>query len=288
MIVPAEVAAITTRFNEMYGHAAILREYVGAGDNRLKLVGQLQHGWSVGSGVRDDPTPIYFWNQRSTFARVSAPEPGIYTIGSPYLYLPPAPDIMDIGRAPSSLLALPQHSTSGHRFEDVYNTWYIYGCWLAGIRNVAGLEQVTVCLHENDYNDAGVRVALGRSGTFVATCGDARLQATTYLDRMRALILQHGLVTSNAIGTALMYAAYEGKPVFIGGPPPTMVPMRNTPEQIHECVYDSEWLDKEFPGWRCDWNHAAPKAQDAQRELGADFVLTKSEMWTVLQFAVTP
>lgn len=286
MIVSAEVAAITTRFNEMYGHAAILREYVGAYDNRLKIVGQLQHGWSVGPCVQNDPTPIYFWNQRSASSRLVTPD--IHIIGSPYLYLPPPPDIMDIGRAPSSLLALPQHSTSGHRFEDAYDTWYLYGCWLAGIRDKAGMEQVTACLHENDYNDMGVRVALGRSGILVATCGDARMQSTTYLDRMRALIMQHGLVTSNAMGTALMYAAYEGKPVFIDGPPPTMVPMRNTPEQIHECVYGSGWLDKEFPEWRCSWEHAAPKLQDARRELGVEFALTRDEMWAVLQFSVMP
>ena len=291
MIVNAEVEAVTSRFNEFSGHAAILREYMGAGDDRLKVVGQIQHGWSVGGNVYTDPKPLYIWNSRSAgwIRQLSAiAEEDIRLIGSPYLYLPAAPDLMDIGRVPSSLLALPQHSTSGHRFEDAYKTWHAYGCWLAQVRDEARLEQVTACLHENDYNDLGVRLALGRCGICVATCGDARMMRTTYLDRMRALALQHGAVTSNAMGTALVYAAYEGRPVFIGGPPPTMVAVKNTPEEMYPSVYDPEWLDREFPGWRCPWQAAEPRRADAERELGASYKRTRAELWDMMDLAVMP
>ena len=288
MIVSAEVAAITSRFNEMYGHAAILRNHIGIDDDRLKIVGQLQHGWTIQAGVYFDPSPYYLWNDRSAEGPLAAEERKneVFKIGSPYLYLPPPPDVLDIGRVPRSLLAIPQHTTSGHRAREPYWDWFGYGKWLAKIREEAELHQVTVCLHENDYNDFGVVAALSRSGVCVATAGDARMQSTTFLDRMRALFIQHGMVTSNAIGTAVFYAAYEGLPVFIDGPPPDVIVARKTAEWINSEVCDPGLINKEFPGWYCSWREATPHKEEADYELGVKYKKSRAELWDILRMAV--
>jgi len=286
MVISGDIDAVSSRFNEMYGHAAILRNYLGIDDNRLKVVGQLQHGWTIRSGVYFNPPPFYLWNERSAEGPYAEHESRTFKIGAPYLYLPPPPDVVTIGRVPLSLLALPQHTTSGHQFDDPYKEWYVYGKWLAKGRDEAGLSQVTACLHENDYNDFGVISALSRSGIVVATAGDARVMSTTFLDRMRALSIQHGMATSNAIGSALLYAAYEGMPVFIDGPPPELVPKCDTGEWLNSEVWDPEWLDSEFPGWRCDWRHAEPHREDAMRELGFAYKKSRADLWDILQLAV--
>jgi hypothetical protein len=288
MIVAAEVPAHVSRFSEMYGHAAILREYVGAKDDRLHVVGQIQHGWSLGAGVAPEPTPLYLWNERSAAAAHTGGVDGAIIIGAPYLYLPRAASIQEIGRVPLGLLALPQHSTSGHPLADGYAAWEQYAEWLASVRVEADLEQVTVCLHENEYDDPSVRHVLLRQGLVTACCGGVRGRATSYLDRLRAFIHQHGMATSNAIGTALFYAAYEGAPVFVDGPAFARLPVKDTSERYYREVSDPAWIDANFPGWRCRWRDARPHVDDAAREVGAAHKRSVADLWASLRLAVMP
>lgn len=290
MIVAADVPAYMARFSEMYGHAAILRAYVGADDDRLRVVGQIQHGWSVGAGLDATPEPLYVWNDRSAKAAkdAGASSEAIVPIGAPYLYLPAAPSRMEIGRVTMGILALPQHSTSGHPFADAFRAWERYADWIVGVRAKGQFEQITVCLHENEYDDPAVRTVLNRHGLVSATCGSPRMSRTTFLDRFRALIHQHGIVTSNAIGTAPIYAAYEGVPVFIDGPEFERAPVVGTEERCYPETSDPAWIDREFPGWRCGWRDARPHEEDAKRELGFEHTRTASDLWTVLRLAVMP
>jgi hypothetical protein len=290
MIVAADVPAHISRFSEMYGHAGILRNYVEATDDRLRVVGQIQHGWSVGAGLNPDPVPLYVWNDRSAAAaregKAEAQE--IVTIGAPYLYLPPGPGVQELGRVPMGLLAFPQHSTSGHPLKNGHAAWGRYAEWLADLRKQADFEQITVCLHENEYDDPSVRSILLRCGLVLATCGTARCRTTTYLDRLRGFVRQHGMATSNAIGTALIYAAFEGAPVFIDGPVFDRNPVTDTSERYYPQTSDPEWIAREFPGWRCQWNKTEPHIEDAARELGLNHKQTPWQLWSTLRLAVMP
>ena len=289
MIIAEDAAADLSRFNEMYGHAEILRQFIGVEDRRLRLVGQVQHGWSTGACVNPLPKPIYVWNARSLAGLQAVGCTDAVAIGAPYLYLPAPPRQVELGRSAKSLLAVPEHSTPGYPYADAYAFWSSYALWLEQVRREADLEQTTVCLHINDYDDPAVCHVLMRHGHTVACCGASSTARTTFLDRMRAFILQHGIVTSNAVGSALIYAAYEGKPVFVGGPSPERSPVDAAVTEVwSQRAHDPAWIEREFPGLRVPILSAAPHRDAGRRELGFDYKLSRDALWSLLRFVYLP
>ena len=280
-----------SRLNEMYGHGGILRTYMGVLDERVRIAGQIQHGWSFGIGVEwNGPKPIYVWNNRSLSLAKKEGATEAHAIGSPYLYLPPSPELSDIGgRLALSLLAFPAHSTVGHPIADSYRFWNDYAEWLQLLQINYGLEQITVCLHANDYDDISVINALRRRGLIVATAGypwSPWTTTTTFLDRLRAFILQHNVITSNSVNTSLFYAAYENKPVFVGGPTGKRAPAANTTEVYCSYTVERSWIEREFPGLYVEMGKASTHKDVSDRELGLVYKKSVAELWSTMNIGL--
>lgn len=289
MLVDLDKEVVFSRYNEMYGHGALLRKYCGVDDKRVRICGQVQHGWSLSIGVENQNlTPIYVWNDRSheVAVRNGIKEDEITRIGAPYLYLPPIEPPM---RIPRSLLAFPSHTTPGHPIADSYQFWEEYAEWIANVGVAYDFEQVTVSLHVNEYDDSSIVHQLNRRGLKVFCAGQVWSPWVTtidYLSRVRMLILQHNVITANSVHSGIMYAAYEGKPIFIGGPTGKRIPKENTNEVYCHHTSDLEWIDRHFPQFVQTADYAKPHVEVGKRELGLNYKLSPADLWLTLNMGI--
>ena len=280
LIISKNTPSFTSKFNELYGHASILRKYMGVLDEDLFVCGQLQHGWCLDArSIDPSPSPLYVWNERSLKGLHSRGQDG-YTIGAPFLY--GGFENLEHEMSTCSLLAIPEHSTVGRRYENRYQAAEDYAKWLNEIRVKEGFTQVTVVLHYNDYFDYTTSSVFNRYGIAPVTCG-APLGSADYLGRMAELMCKHSVVTSNIVCTAIFYACYLKKVAFVGGPIPHRASLNASTEQVSQEVLDPEWIKKEFPALYVDIQKAAVNYEIGCRELGLEFRKTPYDLWSIVQ-----
>lgn len=281
MILAKNTPCFTSKFNEIYGHASLLRRYMGVLDEDLVICGQLQHGWSTADGSIDpSPLPLYVWNKR-TYAGVKKRGQDAHIIGSPLLY-----GNFDTEHEMSScnLLAIPDHSTVGNRYESRYEAAKQYAEWLSEIRKTEGFVQVTVLLHYNDYFDYTTSSVFNRYGIAPVTCGSP-LGSSDYLTRLVDLLRKHSIVTSNVIGTAVFYASIIKKPVFINGPIPGRYSLNGSTEIVARDSFSPEWIKSNFPTLYCGPQEAVINYDIAAEELGLVYKKTPNDLWNAVQLA---
>jgi hypothetical protein len=279
MILSKNTPSFTSKFNEIYGHASVLRKYMNVLDEDLVICGQVQHGWCYGAkSVDPSPLPLYVWNDRS-YAGVRERGQDAHLIGSPFIYgnFNTEPEM-----STCSLLAFPDHSTVGCRYESRYAAAKEYAEWLSEIRKTEGFTQITVALHYNDYFDYTTTSVFNRYGIAVVTCGSP-LGSADFLQRMVDLMRKHSIVTSNVVGTAIFYASFLGQLAFVGGPIPTRYGLNGSTELASKEVYDHDWAKKEFPTLICGPQEATVNKEVGMRELGLEHKKMPFELWDIVQ-----
>ena len=280
MIVGKDKPVFTARFNEIYGHASILRRYMQVYDEDLVVCGQVQHGWSIGAGSIDpSPLPLYVWNNRSYRGLIDRGQDG-HVIGAPFIY--GGFEKIEHEMSTCSLLAFPDHSTVGRRFEDRYRAAEEYAKWLNEIRKTEGFIQVTVVLHYNDYFDYSTSSVFNRYGIATVICGSP-LGSPDYLNRTAELMCKHSVITSNVIGTAIFYACYLGKLAFVNGPVPVRTGLNASTEMVSKEVFDPNWIKKEFPALYCGPQEAKPNQDIGAMELGLEHKKSSYDLWDIMQ-----
>jgi hypothetical protein len=202
--------------NDYYGHAGILRRYCGV-EGSPPMPGRLQHGWTVEHGLPvhafAEPWPRYVWGDRNLRCIRRDDLALAEAIGAPFLYLPQAPSPSP-SRGPRSVLALPFHGWEKAKVSADFHA--LAGSLQALTRE--GLGPVTVCLYWMEYEDTALRKIFENQGFAVVTNG-RRDGNPGFLERQRALLWEHALVTSNRVSTATFYALAAERPFFLWGPP---------------------------------------------------------------------
>jgi len=204
--------------NSYYGFNRILAEYAGL-SAPPPIFGYLQHGWHHGWPPWFDDElhfsrlpkwiPKLMWSQADVETIERAGVTNARAVGSPFLYLlrmhPPAPPPGD-----GSLLCFPFHASEigAHA-----TSWSEYAEYL---RERSGGGRVTICLHYMEYAQSELRSMFEGLGFEVTTNGT--LHDPAFLRRLATLIECHDAVTTNRLGTAIVYAGAVGRPIDLGGP----------------------------------------------------------------------
>ena len=251
-------------------------------DEDLAICGQIQHGWSLEArSIDPSPLPLYVWNERSHKGLLDRGQDG-HVIGAPFLY--GGFESIEHEMSTCSLLAFPDHSTVGCRYEDRYKAAEDYAKWLNEIRKTEGFTQVSVVLHYNDYFDYTTSSVFNRYGLAPITCGSP-LGSVDYLQRTAELMCKHSVITSNVTGTAIFYACYLKKLAFVGGPIPNRVTLNGSTELASKEVFDPEWTKEHFPSLYCKLNEAKLNYEIGCKELGLEHKKVPFKLWDIMQMA---
>ena len=287
LIIAPHLAYGTCTTNEFYGHATILRRYVGVFDHRLPLLGRLQHGWQPGPGILVDEfskkATSLIWSARNKEMATSMGLPAI-SIGSPVFYLdkqPPCPN-------PKGIIAAPQHSTAIVSLEEEMVFWGHYCKWLLDFARTHGLSPITMCLHANEYERKNICSQIEGYGIEVTWAGHVFNNAG-FLPALLARFSHYEVVTSNIMSTAIVYGSLSGARVIVGGP----IPVVKFSSDFSESDFDyttaatkRSWIEENFPEFVSDSMDISKQRKTALFELGEEFVYTKTELWKVIQLTV--
>ncbi|WP_250258311.1 hypothetical protein [Dermabacter sp. Marseille-Q3180] len=202
--------------NHYYGHSAALARYVGEPTVR-HINGLVQHGWTVAS-----PTLVHFsdfatlprtarrlvWSHHSRAWDPGSDEFPTTAIGSPWLYLSALTQGVPVKPLGKSV-AFPVHSTHLVKIEDAN----------AGFAEELARREgpAVVCVHPEDLADPATVGLWREHGHDVVSAGDRR--DPNFLGRILYLARAANRVVSNQLSTAVVYAAAEGTPTEIYGPP---------------------------------------------------------------------
>lgn len=267
------------RDNHFYGHAAILRAYCGV-RLPLPIAGRLQHGWNYRGGLHEQyllaPYPKFVWSQRNAdYARLAGYR-NVFAIGAPLLYLPP--EAATSPHNPKRLLAFPPHRTE---LRQIIWEPTEYAASLEQLR-ADGFGPITVCLYYLDHADPALREFFLSRGFDVTTVGP-RNRNPGFLWTLRRLILDHGYVTSNEIGTAGFYALALGRTFFIHGPRSETALVSLPGEQRLERSEAPEFPELAYARLTEHASHAALW----RAELGAEHMKTPEELRALLGWNVS-
>jgi hypothetical protein len=201
-----------------YGALAVAANYCGIDCRRENIRGFWQHGW-VTSQLQLDPAMVtlglgdsdadHHWVARQDeahylrrcgFKNVSA-------IGLPIVYLPQ----QETKRRPGSLLVMPAHSldytTHDWKFAE-------YADEIARIKD--RFSRIVICVHPSCWK-RGYWVDAFQQRGFEVVQG-ARSDDLNALERIHRLLSSFESVTTNCVGSHIVYAAYLGARVSVFGP----------------------------------------------------------------------
>ena len=205
--------------NTIYGHEAILRNYCGV---KLPYVvpGLLEHGWEPnfreGKDLINAPlsekSELHLVVHERGYWEAKKHGYNVAAIGAPILYLQPQelPEPHD-----KSLLLFPSHSTPEFPFIDPMDRFRVY------LKDIQPLLEhfhpITACLFWFNYQDKQIRKIYEDAGLATTTVG--HIDDHSFLYKLRNLMGQHSYVSSNELATALIYALYWHRKVFLYGTP---------------------------------------------------------------------
>lgn len=196
--------------NDFYGHATILKDYVGI-SRRRSLKVAVEHGMDLSQWVWDgdlaSPFGLFLCASQaraSAFeARASADKRAL-AIGPLIRYLPPEEEPQRAG--PQRVLVIPTHSS--HHVEASYDVAEFLS---RGLEPYAGRYEVQVCLYWKDVLRGAADEYRGQ-GLNCVTAG--HIYDPKFLARFRRILRGASAVVTNSIGTHLFYAVLEDKPVW--------------------------------------------------------------------------
>lgn len=208
--------------NRHYGHDGVLKAYAGV---RLPYIipGRMQHGWTAGAGISGDPATHgraersirhFVWNKHNLERALQLSYTNATAIGAPFVYLQSEPSHSRSSPGEKSLLLFPMHTWEGEPFLDPVRTYTEYLAEIGELRS--SFSPVTVCLYWIQYADPAIVRLFEREEISVVTLGP-RNSNPSFLRMFHDLCAQYAYVSSNHFSTAVFYALYMRKKVFLFG-----------------------------------------------------------------------
>lgn len=256
--------------NHYYGHAHVLRKYIGV-DDSFRFPCGIQHGWTTGPGLWEGafrlPWWKIVWSQRNLEVCATAGYERCRAIGAPYIYLPeqaeePRP------RDSQSLLVFPSHGWEQRKLRVDFER---YAESVARLE-AGGFGPITVCMYWIEYEQLTLRSFFEGRGWKVITMGH-REGNPEFLFRQRDLIQAHAFVTSNRLQTVSFYALFSGRPFFLHGPFEGMTEIDDPTGEIF-----ARWCREHFPMLHYDTFDGRVYREIAERELGFESKLSRREL----------
>lgn len=269
--------------NNAYGHSTTLREYAGV-KLPYAVPREIQHGWYGQPGRYGDLH--YAWNSKNLKWCSDSGYENVVAIGAPFLYLPPPESALCNSLGERSLVLFPMHSTPYVPFLDPAR---IHREYLDEIRELSSkFNPITVCLHWFEYEKREVIRLFADEGIAVASCGHR--DDPSFLKRFRDLTAKHAYASSHCYCTAIFYALYMRKKVFIFGETPTRAEVEHKLPQAVGHPSDDDLYSQVYPEllW-CNFNDTS-HYWIGEYELGLEFKRSPRELrrlfgWTPINVA---
>ncbi len=213
--------SISSKYGDIYGELNVAAEYCGYRSVPGPIWGTWQHGVSIPADnshpeyiVGADGRSRFNKQRRQLLARLdqkAALESEGYTdvhdIGLPFIYL----SRPEASREPNSLLVMPDHT-----FVDQGNEQSVQGYLAYLERKRQFFNNITICLHGDDFYSGPLRESFENSG-FPVIRG-AEVGDVSSLARLGYLFSRFETVTGNGASSAFVYAPVFGARVAIAGP----------------------------------------------------------------------
>jgi hypothetical protein len=275
------VGEICERFgtNSLYGHGETLRRWCGYPHDRPLPVA-VQHGfvsveyypeWYISGGM-----PEYWtWSERGA-AILCAKGVKARAVGAPFAYrLRMEPKSVPDRRG---TIFFPVHSSATYGVEFDLDAYAQMTCRLP-----AGMGPFTMCVSAFDL-ERGLGKALRARGFDVVTCGP--VYKPDFLDNFVHIAGRHRYASSNALSSAVLYAAAMGLQAFVAGPKPKIInqtdscvplgPVADPPfaTSVQQIADDAFTLDRLDP---------VRQRRIVTTELGLDHLMTPQDMRAALR-----
>jgi hypothetical protein len=248
-----------------------------------------RHGWIHAPVQHAEQIVIYgkkrhrhlvVHEQHAQFLRLAGYR-NVTAVGMPFIYA----DIAGVERIPNSLLAMPPHSLpyTDHSWGEA-----AYIEYLQSLRS--RYEHIIVCVHPSCV-EKGIWVPqLEKAG--IRWISGASLNDQNALLRMQILFRSFETLTTNAIGSHVIYAAYAGCKVSISGPyaeyraedfAKDPFYLKYPHILAHDLKYSSEQsVNERYPGLCVEPHAGKLHTAWAAHELGAAFRKAPQEMRRLL------
>ncbi|NUT34893.1 MAG: hypothetical protein HOV79_17690 [Hamadaea sp.] len=205
--------------NHFYGHAHILARWCGIEGDPPRIDGFVQHGWNIGDGWETGRPlvghhPLFVWSEQTRRRAWALGRRNVHVLGAPFAYLDAMTPAAPAERR--GTIWYPFHGWEKQQVEGDHDSL---------IRTIRSVEddEVTVCLHVNEYSQGEIRKRYLDAG-FDVICHGTRgwLYNDTdpdFLVRQLAALRRHRRVASNRLSTAVFYGILAGcEPAVYGDP----------------------------------------------------------------------
>ena len=275
-----------------YGAAHLITEACGIGDPPKISKVTWHHGTSLtplwGLAEPDPPIPqeeldyVFHAAPRDACRLVVQKKEEIFlasqgvqraiAVGAPYVYVPP----QGRERIAGTLVAMPSHSFGGDsipRDESIK----AYAAHLNTLRQT--FRFICVCLYGDDF-ESPTRALYEQAG--FAVIRGAAIKDMNSLVRMRAMFETFECMTSNDIGSHVIYASATGCKVFIGGPSlwvdkesiwarhPFYIGRPNVMKNV------LRWIDPNNARRRWPWLYGPPEQAEARAAWAHEYLGTEN------------
>lgn len=254
-----------------------------------------QHGWhfepldgieELLSGPNSTDGPRLVCNKKvENLVRLHNNRLSVHSVGLPFIYA----DVPVISRQKQSLLVLPPHSlpwTHHDRNELEYVDF---------IKSIeSNFESVVVCLNNNCFERNFWRESFASAGIPVIRGADA--MDGNSLHRMQRIFRSFDFVTSNTIGSHILYASYCNCRVSIAGPYEALNPMsyRNDPFfssrpqllELHTQRHSETIVRSFYPELFVNPEQAVSRVSWAEQEIGLQYKLEFVDLATLLGWKI--
>ena len=239
---PGKRNSDTVNAQANYGDLYIVSKYCKIKKSEINFKGEWQHGWihksfnhpeEIVGTTGDSLARRKTWKQlvaRQDQAKhlIDSGYDSVHTIGLPFVYT----QDVDIKRQNNSLLVMPGHTIPG--YDSDYQNKIIYQ-YLSLINEIKyNFEDVLVCLYENDYTNDNIEACIKAKLKYIKGAGP---KDKSSLIRLKKLFLEYEFVTTNSIGSHVVYATAMGAKTSIYG----------TPEKIDTKSWAREYVYSKNP-----------------------------------------
>lgn len=210
-------------WNELYGHAAILKQHAGLFNDFILNAG-IQHGFLTNAHVPEENTFNYLlefqnyptaltWGN-SFVEKIVCEGKQAIPIGAPFFYAKPSMSTAemlqkkrDIGK---TLLVMPVHNSEADKIDFGVEKFCEA---VVAQKKMFSFDTVIICLctKGTDWNE--YEKIYRRCGFQCVTCGDNNDAA--YLQRQKSLMMLSDAVMSNYVGSFVGYSLFLEKPFFL-------------------------------------------------------------------------
>jgi hypothetical protein len=255
----------------MYGHYHIFRQYANT-KLPYRIYGAVQHGWNNGPGFGGDLSKkskneklkkCFVWNRDNLAICKSIGYINAVAIGAPFIYLNKNVGKVDNG----SLIVFPQHSWEEEPIKDVCKCYDRYLKELDKLKSK--FYPITICLYWVEYENKEIVSIIKNRGFKVVTLNH-RDNNPNFLINFQKVVSKYEYMTSNVFCSAIFYALYLNKKVFIMGPS-FEIPSIVDSEFIRLYYKPIEFYKDRYPQLLWENFDDQPHREIAEMELGEEF-----------------